>query len=399
MSRFFVLVFCLSSFIVSATSQESGLQKESENENSWKMGTNCSNYFCQDRKGYFDQNSFYIRSYFPYISFKLLYSMFRTNFVLYIRNIQKPSTASIKVCSEWRCDLILNSEDRILTYSTTSEVILSSDDPSAKFDVQFFSGCNILDQKEISIDYDNSRFGQIIQPCWVIIPRLYTTSLKQFVALTRAVISEKNLPLNSTISMYNMITGENFANINNQSDVDWIELKPNNQSIKFQIKKSVSSVLFVEITNCQYQACPDMRFIIKLLAYSISDKNCIKKKEACLYGLVDEGEDECEDEDEQEINPDKCSAFDYFESLLLPAVTEDEQLSEDESARWLSATSKYFRRCKQIFRSREKKYFCRRMKNSELIPCSYFKRCEGYCLSLRLLKKICSTKSRLSVFL
>jgi len=278
MSRFFVLVFCLSSFIVSATSQESGLQKESENENSWKMGTNCSNYFCQDRKGYFDQNSFYIRSYFPYISFKLLYSMFRTNFVLYIRNIQKPSTASIKVCSEWRCDLILDSEDQILTYSTTSEVILSSDDPSTKFDVQFFSGCSILDQKEISIDYDNSRFGQIIQPCWVIIPRLYTTSLKQFVASTRAVISEKNLPLNSTISMYNMITGENFANINNQSDVDWIELKPNNQSIKFQIKKSVSSVLFVEITNCQYQACPDLRFIIKLLAYSISDTNCMKKK-------------------------------------------------------------------------------------------------------------------------
>jgi len=374
--------------------------EEDPNVVSWKTGNICNNYYCSDRRGHFNQQSFLVGSYIPYRSYKLLLSVTPTTFVIYIRNIKNPSkqTDFMQMCDELKCYYLSSSEDHIFIYKNTKVVTLRIFNPQAQFEVQYYAGCDLFDETDVVIEREAGSLFTQPGYCWIVIPRLYNEATTQHTAATNIFLSHVNVPENSTLSLKNILTGELLLNFKNYTNFDLTRLDKSEEPIIYQTNKYISSIFLFNVEICPPAMCTDISFEMKVQAFSDDDSQCFRRKQTCLYGLPEEefneGEDEVNCEDEEE---DTCEAFEKFEEIVLSSGPQADGSGDEEGeSRAVAKTRRS--RCKWHYRMKEKKYFCRKDKKNKTKfspDCGKFGVCALYCIEQRVFRKICGKSLRI----
>lgn len=371
-----------------------------DEEKAWQTGGVCNTCACQDRSSNFNKESFCVFSYFPLRAYKMLWSFTPTNFVIYIRNIEKNNHGQnyLQICGgELNCQYLSSTEDQVLVFTDTTQVIMYTN-MYTSFDVQYYAGCDLFDETDVVIEREAGSLFTQPGYCWIVIPRLYNEATTQHTAATNIFLSHVNVPENSTLSLKNILTGELLLNFKNYTNFDLTRLDKSEEPIIYQTNKYISSIFLFNVEICPPAMCIDISFEMKVQAFSDDDSQCFRRKQTCLYGLPEEdfneGEDEVNCEDEEE---NTCEAFEKFEEIVLSSGPQADGSGDEEGeSRAVAKTRRS--RCKWHYRMKEKKYFCRKDKKNKTKfspDCGKFGVCALYCIEQRVFRKICGKSLRI----
>jgi len=255
---------------------------------SWRSGALCSSYACLYSKGYFTSQHFWMNSFFPFSAEKKLYSFQSTNFVVVIRPLTEQfySSNGLKICAGWTCEDFSASQSHVRVYEDVREVKITLNDPTLRFEIQYYSGCDILDGTAIDVAGDTS---ESLNSCWLMIPRIFEGSNIQHTKRTYAMIDKINIAENSTLVLSDMITGMNIARFTNSSTTDLFQMEQADKGFTYTVNGGeVSTVLMLESVPCNHKvACNHISFNLQLGAMSPNDVNCIRNEAACELGTGD----------------------------------------------------------------------------------------------------------------
>jgi len=359
--------------------------EEDPNAVSWKTGNLCNNYYCSDRRGHFNQQSFLVGSYIPYRSYKLLLSVTPTTFVIYIRNIKNPSkqTDFMQMCDELKCYYLSSSEDHIFIYKNTKVVTLRIFNPQAQFEVQYYAGCDLFDETDVVIEREAGSLFTQPGYCWIVIPRLYNEATTQHTAATNIFLSTITVPRSSQLSLSNVLTGELVMSLKRSTDLDLASLRRNENVTTYQGNRHISSIFLLNVDKCPPEHCTDIAFKMDIQALSLSDHQCFRNKQICEYGMSKQAHVDCND-----VEASVCSSFQHFEAAIVKAL-EGETSSTQRS---LSADN--VNKCKWNYRGKEKQYFCAKNKKGNYRKCSTFRKCQLYCFEQRVFAGICKKSNQ-----
>jgi len=378
-------------------------------ESSWKAGVKCNEMQCYaSNKGYFDQNTrFGVTSFMPYDAIKWLRTPQLTNFVLYIRNIERTLPQGLQVCNLQACWNVESTEDQVLIIQNTRWVGIWLKDPTVKFELQYYAGCDIIDRTNIKTSAVSTAAYAWADPlrwahCSVVIPRLYDYSTTQHVAATNLFLYNSTFAQPTNLAVTNLLTGQRLLTVENSTDFDMVSVMANASPVRYQMRNFVSTVLLFTAENCldsAYAPCSQVRWDLEVQVLSAGDLQCFERKQSCLYGMLKEDQDPCEDYDSEE---DKCSAFDEFESKVM-GIDDLDDASEfmGRSARRVYKP----KRCKKMYNRggiKESRHLCRvykrGKKKGELIGCSMFGKCQMYCFIRRTKHRICDKQESVALF-
>jgi len=350
------------------------------NETSWKSGTECLGAYCTTKKGHFSESSLVtngnVRTYD-----KQLNPGIYTNFVVYIKNVQSTYESVMTLCTAWnQCVVVSNKGDQVLVFRRAPFVHFRFHDPAAKFEVQFYAGCDVVDSTNIVISRQQGEaWNYYTNPghCWVIMPRVFTASLTQHTTATYAYFNNVSIPEGSHYTMYNMMTGEEAAKISPGMTSEVANIQPSETPtsyvVDYKTAGKLSTAIVLELDVCTQESCIDIQFNLRLKALSLRDSQCIYDKQSCEYGLYDE--EQCAAQKSV-----KCSAYDEFNQ----AFEEGEEEQNDLSMRAAGRSTKW---CSKKFNGNEKRLFCSKKKHVPLQKhCKKFRKCNTYCISYSFMR-------------
>jgi len=308
-------------------------------------------------------------------TFKYITESRWNNYFIHIRNPQAVARGKsfLHICSNWKCDRIDTFKEQILVYKKSRGVgFYMRPNVGARFQVEFYSGCNFIDDDEIKFSLDSgTTVMKTNKKCWIMIPRVkksldnYETQTTQF---TVGELQKSSLLRESTITVTNLINGNRIAHINSTHGGDnYLNIEPAKKTIGYNFERSVSTIVMLQLDSCPPTMCDRIEF--KLQGMTSSQIECIMRREVCMH--VDDDDETCmkykgevcfEDEVEEGSGADK-----YLE-----------RLSPGERVN-----------CK-----RNRGYhsiFCAKTAPKEFRKCETYKRCSLDCLYFRLMEKVLNT--------
>jgi len=341
---------------------------------SWDLGVDCGNVSgvaCTSKKGYFTGVT---------SSFRHITSTTPTNVYIHITNIKasNPDAQMVYVCPVGRmCNIVSTSEDKVLIYKNVISISVYATTYVEEFHLQYIMGCEIVDDPtgvEIDHQSENPWEGQ---HCWIIIPRLYSSSQKQYTAHTYGILTDVQLPPSSTIGVYSLLTiGRKWFVTNDESL--YFNIVPTTTPTSFQRNREISSVVLFEVNSCE-PYCNSVGFKLQMTAMSEHDMKCIEKKQLCEFNIGSK----CNDTNF------KCEAYD---KLQLQVIQSDDTESHDDSD---TSRANKTKSCsmKKYAGAPWKSPFCYTYKKSGKKPnCKRFFPCVMQCNMYRALDR-CNTKS------
>jgi len=363
----------------------------------WKSGHGCSKHYCLENKGHFDEESFLPAS-IPYRSYKLLYSLTPTNFVVYIRNISNPSQHKnfLQICAGRKCEFLSSTEDQVFTFMDVNQVTIVLSSPSTKLQAQYYAGCDIIDKTDLGFELNASSSTIKEGRCWVIIPRLHHNEDhhdkdhtdadhhdKDHTAATNLFLTKVNLPPNSKLSLFNVITGEVLMSLGSSTDLDFTTVENTG-------RKTSSSMFMLSVDACPESLCSFISFKIQAQALDDQGYQCFQERQLCDYEMAEDEGISCD-----EVEATECSAYQEFgyivdAALGLLTVDSDSDLSERGFSKSQKRRKKINMQCKNSFKSQKwKKKLCGKRSNGELWNCDIFRICTMTCVELRFVHNVC----------
>lgn len=368
-----------------------------QGDSDWKIGPACTDRICQSLTGNFDQSHFFQHLQTPGISYKTIAAIRPTSFFVYIRNIEvkNPAVAFMRVCTERSCTDLIDSEDKTLVFNPAQTVYFYIAGDNAQFEIQYYGGCQIIDDTDVGFERVASEPFQSPAYCWIIVPRLYKDGTMQWTEATNFFLSKVVLPANSSMSLYNLFTGERVMAVRNSTDLDLVSVERQAVAVSYQKTRMISTALVLAVDTCPEDTCNDISFKVDLQTFTSGDYQCFRKKQACEFGMIDDAF-QCDDEAEK---IEKCAAYENFDSIVLRLEAEASGAESGSSAiDQRLQTSKQRAACKHRFKRQEKRFFCRKSsKTGELVDCQKFKRCALHCVEQRVFLNICKKRARIFV--
>jgi len=355
----------IASWILAVTSQGA-------NVGSWKSGNSCEKHYCLDKKGHFNQrSSFVVGGYLSYRSYKLLYSFLPTNFVVYFRNIKNPSQHKnfLQICDGRKCDYFNSVQDQLFVFRNVKQVTIVASSPSTQFEVQYYAGCNVLDQRDVDVHLDTENNFTKRGRCWVIIPRLYEgVTHTQYTAASNIVFSNVNLPQNAALSISNVLTGEVLMNFDSSTNFEFSVVEKDENKTPYQLQKSVSSVFLLTVDKCPSKLCAGVSFKMDVQAMNEQDVQCFWDHQACELGITEIEEVNCD-------NLEMCSSYNNLQVMANTLDVGTGLELDGVAERVYQSGRDLLKKCNKLFRiTKFKKALC-----GEVVSCQKFGQCKIYC--------------------
>jgi len=327
-------------------------------------GETCKEKYCKMSHGNFNHNDFTT-------TFKYITESRWNNYFIHIKNPQAIARGKsfLHICSNWKCDRIDTFKEQILVYKKSRGVgFYMRPNVGARFQVEFYSGCNFIDDDEINFSLaSGTTIRNEDEKCWIMIPRLkhsldnYETQTTEF---TVGELKNSKLLRDSTITVTNLITGNRIAHMNSTHGGDnYMNIEPAKKSIGYNFERSVSTVVMLQLDSCPPTMCDQIEF--DLQGMTSSQIECIMRKEVCKH--VDDDDEICmKYKDEVCIGDDReeGSAIDKF----------DERMSNPNVRVNCKKNKGYHSK------------FC-----NKRFECAQFKRCSVDCLYFRMMEKVLKT--------
>jgi len=347
-------------------------------------GETCREKYCKMSHGKFNHNDFTT-------TFKYITASRWNNYFIHIKNPQAIARGKsfLHICSNWKCDRIDTFKEQILVYKQSRGVgFYMRPNVGARFQVEFYSGCNLIDDNEININFASGKTigGKSFEKCWIMIPRLkkslnnYETQNTEF---SVGELKNSNLLRDSSITVTSLINGNRIAHINSTYGGDnYINIAPAKKSIGYNFERSVSTVIMLQLDSCPPKMCDHIEF--ELAGMTSSQVECIMRKEVCNH--IDENDETC-----MKYKDEVCEGFDIEGRI--------EESMEEGSGSELVDGRKPKRR---VNCNRYRGYhsiFCSKNEKNEYRECSTYIRCSVDCIYFRLKQKITDPCKRgLSIF-
>lgn len=351
----------------------------------------CSSMYCSAKRGYFTESDFMVINTVPYQSVKLLFSAVPTTFVVLITGLrnENSTSATLRICSLLECEEIPVGDDHVRVYEDTNSLAIYIGDEETSVNVEFYIGCEVSTAPSLRLSHKWSTEIGKLSPCWIAIPQLNENFQSQDVATTFTTIDNVELFGNSSLTVKNLLTGENIETFRSNSSNDLFEVVPINPvSFSTGGSNQISLMLLIDINTCgKNDKCQTYSFNLQFVVMTLQDTRCLNRERYCQFGIgkAPENGASCDDDTLSSCPP----ILDLLDNFI---TTDDESYSLEKSAKKRSQSHQrsIIRACIKKYKTHERFFFC--FKRGGKKKCRNFGNCFSYCKLHQEVLGICNKK-------
>jgi len=308
---------------------------------SLEKGEECIHPNCVFNRGFFSENSLINHH-------KKFFSHQSKTYVFKFSGIEDPTfNAEIWIKTQ-KVDEISGGEDKVVALKDAYEASITINS-RVPFTVEYFVGCDLELHSELQ-EYPASL--NVESSCSIFVPRIDDSSSRQHTYTTGVFL--KGVPEGLTVTLDNIITGENILNVDNTTAFEF-GMPEKSNSVRFftNLENTLSSVSSIFLLTFEtYDAVDLTETTFDYYALSEDENQCFNEERTCEYGLYDDLEYMIF------CNKGNCPVFEKLTSLI---PIETDNLSGRSSVPSYCKQNKYLLFPKKIF-NKWKNGVCKRLK-------------------------------------